>query len=198
MPVLLLSELPVRAKVRHHWVTMVLHPRPHPVLLVALLIMLLAAIGKPNPMAWLLGGVVLAAAILRWRSWSAEWVLLTGKRIIRVQDAPEVTATEASLRVDRITGLVLVKTIPAKILGYSTIELEAPGHHPDLRRLKLLRDPDDLFYRELRRMVFAGQQVHLDPWDDPPPPGGGDQPGYATEPLPPYPPGGGFFGRNNR
>jgi hypothetical protein len=173
VPAFLPSELPVRARTRHHWIVLI--RLPHKVLGIALIVLLLAAILDPNPMAWLFGIVILGLGFLRWQTWRAEWILLTGKRIIRLQGIPETTSSEASLRVDRISGARLVVTVPGKILGYGTIELEAPGDHPDVRRLKRIAAPDT-FYLELRRIVF-GEGTRVDPDDDPR--------GYITEPLPP-------------
>jgi hypothetical protein len=183
VPALLPSELPVRARTRHHWIVL-LRP-PHKVLAIALVVLLLAAIVEPDPMAWVFGLLAVGLGFLRWQTWQAEWVILTGKRIIRVQGVPETTSSEASLRVDRISGARLIETVPGKILGYGTIELEAPGDHPDVRRLKRIAEPKK-FYLELRRVVFG--EVHQpDPDDDPR--------DYVTEPLPTLPPDRDRFGR---
>ena len=172
MPALLPSELPVRARTRHHWI--VLWRPPHKVLSIALIVFLLAAIITPDPMAWLLGVFLLGFGFLRWQTWQAEQIILTNKRIIRVQGVPETTSSEASLRIDRISGARLIETVPGKILGYGTIELEAPGNHPDVRRLARIARPK-LFYLELRRVIF-GEPYPPDPDDNPR--------DYITEPLP--------------
>lgn len=165
----------MRARTRHHWV--ILFRLPHKLLLVALLVLLLAAIVAPNPMAWILGLVVAALAFVRVQTWRAEWIVLTSKRIIRVQGVPETTSSEASLRVDRISGARLVQTVPGKILKYGTIELEAPGDHPEVRRLIRIAQPKH-FFLELRRVVF-GEPHNLDPDDAPQ--------DRVTEPLPVLP-----------
>lgn len=186
MPAFLPSELPVRCRTRHHWI--VLFRAPHKVLAIALAVLLVAAVLDPNPMAWILAVVVLASASLRWQTWQAEWMILTGKRVVRVQGVPETTSTEASLRVDRVSGARLVQTVPGKILGYGTIELEAPGEHPGVRRLVKINDPRT-FYLELRRLVFGeGGPDGPDGPDDTPR-------DYITEPLPTLPPDGERFGR---
>lgn len=172
MPAYLASELPVRARTRVHWVVL-LRP-PHPLLAVALLVLLAAAILDPAPMAWILLVVAGGLAFLRWQTWRAEWVILTGKRIIRVQGVPETTRSEASLRVERISGARLVETVPGKLFGYGTIELEAPGDHPGVRRLVKIDDAHG-FYLELRHVLF-GEGARRDPDDVPG--------GFATEPLP--------------
>jgi hypothetical protein len=172
LPALLPSELPVRARTRHHWV--VLWRLPHRLLSLALIVFALAAIITPNPMAWLLVLFLLGFGFLRWQTWQAEQIILTTKRIIRIQGVPETTSSEASLRVDRISGARLIETVPGKILGYGTIELEAPGDHPDVRRLSKIARPK-AFYLELRRVVF-GEPYERDPDDNPP--------DYITEPLP--------------
>jgi hypothetical protein len=175
VPALLPSELPVRARTRHHWI--VLWRPPHKLLTFALVVFLLAAVVQPNPMAWLFGLFVAGMGFLRVQTWQAERIILTMKRIIRVQGVPETTSSEASLRIDRISGARLVQTVPGKILGYGTIELEAPGDHPDVRRLEKIAAPKH-FYLELRRVIF-GEPIAPDPDDHPS--------DYVTEPLPVLP-----------
>jgi hypothetical protein len=161
---------------------------PHLLLAIAIVLLLLMAVIEPNPMAWLLAVVVGGFAFLRWQTWQAEWVILTGKRIIRVQGVPETTTSEASLRIDRISGARMIQTVPGKILGYANIELEAPGDHPDVRRLKRIAQPHE-FYLELRRVVF-GEPRAPDPDDDP------QQ--HITEPLPFLPSSRDRLGRHRR
>ena len=175
MPALLPSELPVRARTRHHWIVML--RLPSRLLLIALLLLLLMAIVSPDPMVLLFAVVVGAVGFFRWHTWRAEWVILTSQRIIRVQGVPETTSSEASLRLDRISGARVIQTVPGKILGYANIELEAPGEHPDIRRLRRIAHPH-AFYLELRRQVFGDGQ----------PPDPDDEPGeHITEPLPSLP-----------
>jgi predicted membrane metal-binding protein len=178
VPAFLPSELPVRASTRHHWIVL-LRP-PHKVLAIAMAVFLLAAIAKPNPVAWFFALLTVSLAYLRWQTWRAERIILTGKRIIRVQGIPETTSSEASLRVERISGARLVETVPGKLLGYGTIELEAPGDHPDVRRLRRIAEPKK-FYLQLRGVLF-GEPYQPDPDDGFP---AGD---YITEPLPQLPP----------
>jgi hypothetical protein len=189
VPAFLPSELPVRASTRHHWIVL-LRP-PSKVFAVAMLVLLLAAIAKPNPMTWFFLLLIVALGFLRWQTWRAERIILTGKRIIRVQGIPETTSSEASLRVERISGARLVETVPGKLLGYGTIELEAPGDHPDMRRLRRIAQPK-AFYLQLRAVLF-GEPYRPDPDD------GVIDGEYVTEPLPylptdrypptdPYPP----------
>lgn len=182
MPALLPSELPVRARTRHHWIVM--FRRPHWVLLVALVLLFVMTLISPNTVGWIFVLVMLGFGFVRWQTWHAEWVILTSKRLIRVQGVPETTTSEASLRLDRISGARMIQTVPGKVLGYATIDLEAPGDHPDVRRLERIAHPHR-FFLELRRMVF-GEPVPPDPNDDPL----GYEAEYDTEPLPVLPPGG--------
>jgi len=176
VPALLPSELPVRARTRHHWVVM--FRRPHLVLLLAFVLLALMAVISPKSMGWILVLVLLGFGFLRWQTWQAEWVILTSKRIIRVQGVPETTTSEASLRVDRISGARMIQTVPGKLLGYATIELEAPGNHPDVRRLERIAAPHEFFF-ELRRVIF-GEPLPPDPDDNP----RGFEAEFVTEPLP--------------
>lgn len=172
MPAFLPSELPLRARVRHHWIVM--FRLPHWILTVALLLLFVAAVVTPRSMAVPFAVVFAAFAFLRWQAWNAEQVILTRTRIVRVRGVPESTTTESSLRLDRISGAVLTQTVLGKILDYGTIELEAPGSHPDVRRLERIERPHR-FYLELRRVVF-GDDVPPDPDEAPQ--------AHITTPLP--------------
>jgi hypothetical protein len=151
MPPLMRSELPVVARTRHHWIVMFRLPKLWVGLaLLALFIWALAA-----PAIWIvLLVVIFGGAFFRWQTWSAEQIILTRRRIIRVRGVPETTSSEAFLRIDRVSGMRMVQTVPGKLLDYATIELEAPGNHPDVRRMVKLWHPH-AFYRELRHMTFA-------------------------------------------
>jgi len=153
MPPLMRSELPIVARTRHHWVVM--FRRPKLIVLLALLGLFLWALVAPA--MWIVLVVVLfAGAFFRWQTWNAEQIILTRRRIIRVQGVPETTSSEAFLRVDRVSGMRMVQTVPGKLLDYGTIELEAPGNHPDVRRMAKIWRPHD-FYRELRHQIFTDQ-----------------------------------------
>ena len=172
MPALLPSEVPVLAVARHHWIVM--FRRPDRVLTLALLILLVAAAFQPNPMAFVLVLVLGAVAFLRWQTWRAEAVILTRRRVIRVRGVPETTSTEASLRLDRISGAVLEQTVLGKILNYGSIELEAPGSHPDVRKLVKIARPHP-FFVHVRLAVF-GKGSDRDPDDR--------SQDFSTAPLP--------------
>ena len=192
MPKLLPSELPVVCRIRHPWI--VLFPLPHKLTLAAYAVLVVIAIFAHSALAWLFFVVsVVVGVMLRYQAWQAEQVILTRKRIIRVQGIPETTSSEAWLRVDRVSGLRLVETVPGKLLHYATIELEAPGDHPGLRRLEHMRH-GRRFYTHLRRIVFADGRGEPDPDEDLI-----DNPTeYVTEPLPPgLPPERPRFGRRS-
>jgi uncharacterized membrane protein YdbT with pleckstrin-like domain len=172
VPALLPSELPVVARTRHHWV--VLLRRPHLASVVAFVILLVAAAVWPWPMAWVFTLAFGSWAFIRWQTWNAESVIVTQRRVVRVRGVPETTSTEASLRLDRISGVVLEQTVPGKLFDYGTIELEAPGSHPDVRKLVKIERPNQ-FYLHLRRAVF-GEPHGPDPNEDPK--------AFVTEPIP--------------
>jgi hypothetical protein len=151
MPPLMRSELPEVARTRHHWI--VLFRLPHRIPALLLLGLLIWALIESS-MWFVLVIVVLVAMVIRWQTWRAEQIILTRKRIIRVQGVPETTKSEAFLRVDRISGIRIVQSVPGKLLDYATIDLEAPGNHPDVRRLVKIWHPNE-FYRELRHLIFS-------------------------------------------
>ena len=190
------SELPEVARVRHHWIVLLRWPGKWAALgMVALFVV---AILRPVPFALLFLIVLVAACALRWQTWKAELVILTTKRVIRIRGVPETTTTEASLRLDRVSGARLIQTVPGKLLNYGSVMLEAPGDHPDVRHLVRIADPIP-FYNQLRGLLFAGERP-LDPDDHGTSPLGGlydPEQRLATEPLPRYGdryPGDRFFG----
>lgn len=158
MPPLMRSELPVMCRTRHHWSVLFRLPDKWAALgLLALFVWALLA-----PAVWAVIAVVLAAALFfRWQTWEAEQIILTRKRIIRVRGVPETTKSEAFLRVDRISGLRIVQSVPGKLFDYATIELEAPGNHPDVRHMVKIWHPHE-FYRELRHVIFSEQRPDPD------------------------------------
>jgi hypothetical protein len=175
MPPLMRSELPVVARTRHHWIVMFRAPKP--IVLIALLALFLWALIAPA-MWVVLMVVIFAGAFFRWQTWNAEQIILTRRRIIRVQGVPETTSSEAFLRVDRVSGMRMVQTVPGKLLDYGTIELEAPGNHPDVRRMAKIWRPH-AFYRELRHLIFTDRVPDPDDVGT-----HGSLPEDATAPLP--------------
>lgn len=158
MPPLMRSELPVLARTRHHWIVLLRLPGRVPGLsLLALIIW-----GILYPAMSIVAILVLAATFFfRWQTWNAEQIILTRHRLIRIQGVPETTTTEAFLRVDRISGMRLIQTVPGKLLDYATIELEAPGNHPDVRHLVKIWHPHG-FYRAMRELIFEGARPDPD------------------------------------
>ncbi len=185
MPALMRSELPELARTRHHWIVLIRPPhRPAAVALLALL--LLAAIW-PWPWAVILVITLAVAMLFRLQTWHAELIILTRKRIVRMQGVPETTTSEASLRIERVFGARLVQTVPGKILGYATIELEAPGEHPAVRRLRKIAAPHQ-FYGELRAMIFGDSKQADSKQADSKQADSNERPSeYTTEPLPRIP-----------
>lgn len=176
MPALLPSELPVLCHTRQHWIVLLRLPKRHWAILVAVLA--ITAFVRPQPMLIVLVAAVSWFAFLRVQEWWAEQIILTSKRVIRVEGVVETTSIEASLRLDRISGSLFVVTVPGKCLGYGTIGLEAPGDHPGTRRLIRIKNAKE-FYDQLRRLVYSGDGLadhDYYPRD------------YLTEPLPMLPP----------
>lgn len=173
---LLPSELPILARARKHWIVM--FAPPHKYVSIGLLLLFFSAVGQPDPMVLVFAVVIATIGFFRWQTWRAEVILLTRTRVIRVRGVPETTTSESSLRLDRISGAVLEQSVPGKLLNFGSIEIEAPGQHPDVRILKVIARPQR-FYLQLRRVVF-GEGIDLDPDDRPQ--------DFITAPLPRLPP----------
>lgn len=194
------SELPILARCRHHWIVLLRPPGKWAV--AAMGVLLVWGLFAHAVLLVLL--LLLAVGIaLRVQTWRAEQIILTRQRVIRVQGVPETTSSEAFLRVDRVSGLRIIQTVPGKLLNYASIELEAPGQHPEVRHLMQINRPYD-FYAALRKLMFFGpsqgdpDEGETGPRPSPPPgPGSGppDSPrgrvegtGPVTRRLPPVPP----------
>jgi hypothetical protein len=175
MPALMNSELPEVMRTRHHWIVL-LQPPQKPAAL-ALLGLLVLSVLWPWPWGLILLVTVVVAMGIRVQTWQAEVIILTRKRVLRTQGVPETTVTEASLRVDRVSGVRLTQTVPGKLLGYGTIDLEAPGNHPEVRKLRRIAEPNR-FYAQLRALVFG---------DDAPPDPDADADANSTQPIPVLP-----------
>src|SRR5205823_3073328 len=148
---------------RQHWIVLLRPPRRLSAIL--LTVLFVAAWVRADRFTWVFVLIAAFLLALRWREWRAERVLLTGKRVIHVQGTVETTASETSLRVDRVSGVRYVETVLGKMLGFATIELQAPGDHPGISRLKRLGHPE-AFYLELRDVVYGEDRA--DPDEDPP------------------------------
>lgn len=188
MPAFLPSELPIRAVARQHWIVLLRKPRRASVVVLAVL--LVCGFIWPWPMSWVFILVAGLMGSLRYREWRAERVILTGKRIIHVQGILETSSSESSLRLDRISGIRFVETVPGKMLDYANIELEAPGNHPGISRLLRMRRPGR-FYLELRHIVFA-EDGRPDPDEETIEESPAE---YVTSPLPAVPSDRDRFGR---
>ncbi len=175
MPAFLPSELPVRAVARQHWIVLLRPPRR--VTAILLTVLFVASWIRPNTFTLFFVLVAVFLLALRWREWRAERVLLTGKRIIHVQGTVETTSSETSLRLDRVSGVRYIEPVWGKMLGFATIELEAPGNHPGVSRLRRLAEPER-FYLELRHVVY-GEEGRPDPDEEPP-----DSDTFVTAPIP--------------
>lgn len=170
MPALLPSELPVRARIRPHWI-IVLRPPPKAGVIAVLI---LTVLGLIEAWIWIFLIVVLALIMMqRIREYRSEEIILTGKRIIRTYGLPETTRGESFLRLDRISGARLTETLVGKVFKYATIDLVAPGDHLEVHVLQRIAHPHE-FYLRLRELTF-GETIDapVDTWDD-----------YVTEELP--------------
>ena len=78
---------------------------------------------------------------------------------------------EHMVRIDYVAGEGWSRS---RLQPYGTIELEAPGSHPDVRKLVKIERPNH-FYLQLRWAVF-GERDGSDPNDDPK--------AFVTAPIP--------------
>lgn len=171
MPALLPSDKPVVGGARYHWITV--FSKPPRWLWVTMLALLILAVMWPWPMIVPFAVMFGFDAFLRWQYWREANVVLTQCRIIRCIGVPEWTSAEASMRLDRIHGLVIEQTALGKILDYGTIELESPVKNNDLQKLSRIKDPQR-FYRLLQVTIYGSGTP-----DDP-----DYRPEHHTAPLP--------------
>jgi hypothetical protein len=129
--------------IRHHWVVIFSSPGRFGWVVLGLLVIFPIVAGW---LAWVPLVLVLAALFgFRYQEWRAETIELDPRTIRHARGVAETTASSAFLRVDRIAGAVLSRTVPGKLLGYGTLHLEAPGSHPDFRKLSKIERPEETF-----------------------------------------------------
>lgn len=129
--------------IRHHWVVIFSSPGRFGWVVLGLLLIFSIVAGW---WGWVPLVLVLAALFgFRYQEWRAETIELDPRTIRHARGVAETTASHAFLRVDRIAGAVISQTVPGKLLGYGTLHLEAPGSHPDFRKLSKIERPEETF-----------------------------------------------------
>ena len=129
------SELPEMARTRHHWIVLLRPPDRWHALAGVLVLVLVWAAGRCRLILLVSSLCSARSRSCAGRRGSAEVIILTQKRIIRVQGVPETTTIRGARCAS--TGSPApgwCRPSPASCSSYGTIELEAPGDHPDVRR----------------------------------------------------------------
>jgi hypothetical protein len=179
------AESPYR--IRHHWIVLLDLPSKWGWLGLAILVVIGITGGW---LAWLPLLVVLGAVVIfRVQEWRAEVIELDRLTIRRARGVRETSVSHGLFRIDRISGVVLSQTVPGKLLHYGSLQLEAPGSHPDFRVLARIQNPEQTF-ELLESFMFRTARRDLDNDTDPNDVGTDDQ---QTSPLPSL--GGGDTGR---
>jgi hypothetical protein len=138
--------------VRQHWIVLIRPPHRW----TCVLIVVLAVAGFLRWYSWVvLLAVLVGIAVFRFQEWRAERIEFDRLTVRRVRGVAESTSTDAMLRIDRIVGIVLTRTVPGKLLGYGTIHLESSGGERELRWLINLQHPVEV-YRLLESLMFPG------------------------------------------
>lgn len=160
-------------RIRHHWIVLFGPPSKWGWLGLAIL----ALVGITSGwLGWLPMVLIIGAVLLfRYQEWRAEVITVDQLTIRYAQGVQETTTSRALLRVDRISGIVLSRSVPGKLLGYGSLHLEAPGNHPDIRHLNRINHPE-LTARLVESLMFR-TATDTDPDDI-----GAD--GQQTAPLP--------------
>lgn len=99
--------------------------------------------------------------------WYVDRIYITSQRVFEVSGV--FTRRVASMPLQRVTDMTYSRSIPARLLGYGTLQLESAGQQQGLTELDHLPRPDDI-YRTLtslmsramgdprqQRMVFHGR-----------------------------------------
>jgi hypothetical protein len=148
--------------IRHHWIALLRPPGRGTWIVFGLLVLFVLVGGL---LAWIPLLVVLAVFFgLRYREWRADLIELNPRTIRHARGVKETTATNAFLRIDRITGVAMSQTVPGKLLGYATLHIEASGDHPDFRRLVNIENSKQTFVL-LEALMFDGEVADTDPDD---------------------------------
>lgn len=163
----------------------VLALRKHPTILLAPILLAVGAMlaaaflgfvsspGESSDFIDTIFGIVALAAVARfvWKlaQWYVDRIYITSQRVFEVSGV--FTRRVASMPLQRVTDMTYSRSIPARLLGYGTLELESAGQQQGLTELDHLPHPDDI-YRTLtslmsralgdpdkQRMVFHGVRV---------------------------------------
>ena len=138
-------------RIRHHWIVLLEPPGKWGWLGLAVLVVIGITGGW---LAWLPLIIVLAAVMtFRVQEWRAEVVELDQLTIRHARGVKETTSSHALMRVDRISGMLVSRTVPGKLLGYGSLHLEAPGNHPGFRDMEKIQNPERT-YELLQALMF--------------------------------------------
>jgi hypothetical protein len=102
------------------------------------------------------GTVALVAVgrfIWKFAQWYLDRIYVTSQRVFEVSGV--FTRRVASMPLRRVTDMTYSRSIPARLLGYGTLELESPGQQQGLTQLDHLPRPDDI-YRTLTSLMSTG------------------------------------------
>lgn len=150
--------------------------RPHPVVLAKHLLPPLAGVALlaayTNRVTLAIFLVVLVRFGWDVGLWWVDRYVLTTARILSLSGL--ITKTIVSMPLQRITDLRYSRSIPGRILGYGTLELETAGEN-GLDRISFLPDPD-YFYRAIMSLSL-GPRPHGRPPENPGKPPESEAPG---------------------
>jgi hypothetical protein len=79
----------------------------------------------------------------RLAAWPVSYVAVTDKRIMVIGGLASRTA--AAMPVDKVTGLMLQRTVPGRLLGYGTLVVTSPGRRQAFRKVRYLPYPEQLY-----------------------------------------------------
>jgi hypothetical protein len=130
-------------RIRHHWIVLLDPPGRWTWLLFALLVVVAITGGWWGLIPLVV--VVTVFFLFRYQEWRAEVIELDPRAVRHARGVKETTTSNAFLRIDRVSGVVMSRTVPGKLLGYGTVHLEAPGDHPDFKHLVKIQKPLETF-----------------------------------------------------
>ncbi|MGF1647164.1 MAG: hypothetical protein ACFCVF_09640 [Kineosporiaceae bacterium] len=101
-------------------------------------------------LAWL---VLLGWGVIRWIEHYFDWVVVTQKRVMRVNG---IIPGVAMLPIGRVTDFKYERDLLGALFGYGTFILESAGQVQALRELEYIREPNKV-YEVITAAIYASE-----------------------------------------
>lgn len=110
-----------------------------------------AASGRAVDLLWWCWFALVGRALFRVWEWRREYFVATDRRLLLIYGV--IVRKVAMMPLKKVTDLVYHRSVPGRLLGYGTFELESAGQDQALRTLHHVNRPDET-YRAIMGVIF--------------------------------------------